>query len=107
MKVKTNVRQLCLEFDFAKKDSAVQRKTIVVGLVLTLAVNVFIRGDFGDIWNLLSLKVTFKYFYSDFKSNFKSDTVKNTANALMCFSMENSMVVKLEILSGQNKRDEF
>ena len=40
-----------------KKDSTVQTKTIKVGLVPTLAVDV-LGGDFGDIGNLLSFNAT-------------------------------------------------
>jgi hypothetical protein len=42
----------------SKKDGTVQRKMIKVALISTLAVNVLVGGDFGDIGNILFLKAT-------------------------------------------------
>jgi hypothetical protein len=47
-----------VKIEIAKNDGTDQRKTIKVGLVPTLAVDVLVGGDFGDIGNLLSLKAT-------------------------------------------------
>ena len=47
-----------MRIEIAKKDFTVQSKTIKVGLIATLAVDILVRGDFGDIRNTLSLNKT-------------------------------------------------
>ena len=103
---KNNITTLCyygdkhqcpsawVRIEIAKKDGTVQRKTIKVGLVPTLAVDVLLGGDFGDIFaENIENKTRENDFSGKFPENGKLENTFNEYETLTSTGQNETLIV--------------